>query len=67
MGTVGWTSPGRTLVGIWQGEGVRSLILIYAAAAVRGSPGERGSRDERKCVRMLNRVINLNPPEVNPK
>lgn len=67
MVTIGWTSPWRTLVGIWQRVAVRSLILICAEAAVRGSPGERGSCSESKCVRTLNRVINLKPPEVNPE
>lgn len=46
---------------------MRSLILIYAEAAVHGSPGERGSCSEHKCVRTLNHVINLKSPEVNPK
>lgn len=54
-------------MGIWQRVAVRSLILICAEAAVRGSPGERGSCSESKCVRTLNRVINLKPPEVNPE
>lgn len=67
MVTFGWISPWRTLVGIWQRVGVWSLILIYAEAAVHGSPGERGSCSEHKCVRMLNHVINLKSPEVNPK
>lgn len=46
---------------------MRSLILIYAEAAVHGSPGEQGSCSERKFVRTLNHVINLKSPEVNPK
>lgn len=65
VGMFGWISLWPTLVGIWPRVGVRSLILIYLKVAVQGSLGEQGSCREPKCV--LNHVINLKPPEVNPK
>lgn len=60
----GWISLWPALVGVWPRVGVRSLILIYLEVAVQGSLGEQGSCSEPKCV--LNHVINLKPPQVNP-
>lgn len=64
VGMFGWISLWPTLVGVWPRVGVRSLILIYLEVAVQGSLGEQGSCSEPKCV--LNHVINLKPPQVNP-